>query len=145
MVSRALSPISLILKKNLLNYQWWKYSKFNNSSIPIVNITKSAQCAIIHLPLSNCYQEAMWFSRPQHHNTKKHKETRGVSYCGLAIYIKKVSRQKKNYGNSNISPCKNIIFKKPSKRNQNPSRYYNSVTSLKFQHKPKYHISKFVI
>jgi hypothetical protein len=29
---------------------------------------------------------------------------------------------------TNISPCKNIIFKKSSKRNQNPSRYYyNSV------------------
>jgi hypothetical protein len=35
--------------------------------------------------------------------------------------------------------CKNnIIFKKSSKRNQNASRYYyNSVTNLKFQHKPK--------
>jgi hypothetical protein len=44
-------------------------------------------------------------------------ETRGVSHCGLAIYIKKVCilRQKKNYENSNISPCKNIIFKKSSK------------------------------
>jgi hypothetical protein len=28
---------------------------------------------------------------------------------------------------------KNIIFKKSSKRNQNPSRYYNSLTTLKFQ------------
>jgi len=38
--------------------------------------------------------------------------------------------KKKNYGNSNISPCQNKnkkIFKKSSKRNQkNPSRYYNS-------------------
>jgi hypothetical protein len=68
-----------------------------------------------------------------------------VLHCGLAIYIKKVSREKKNYGNSNISLCKNIIFEKSSKRNQNPSRYYNSVTNLKFQHKPKYHISKFII
>jgi hypothetical protein len=51
--------------------------------------------------------------------------TRGMSHCGLAIYIKKKSilRLKKNYGNPNISPCKNIIFKKASKRNQNPSRY----------------------
>jgi hypothetical protein len=32
-----------------------------------------------------------------------------------------------NYENSNISPCKNRIFKKSSKRNQNPSRYYNSI------------------
>jgi hypothetical protein len=31
----------------------------------------------------------------------------------------------------------NILFKKSSKRNQNPSRYYNSMTILKFQHKPK--------
>jgi hypothetical protein len=48
-----------------------------------------------------------------------------MSHCGLAIYIKKKSilRLKKNYGNPNISPCKNIIFKKASKRNQNPSRY----------------------
>jgi hypothetical protein len=34
---------------------------------------------------------------------------------------KSILRQKKNYENSNISPCKNIIFKKPSKKNQNPS------------------------
>jgi hypothetical protein len=58
---------------------------------------------------------------------KNPKETRGVSYCGLAIYIKKILRQKKNYGNSNISPCKNIVFKKSSLKNQNPSRYYNSL------------------
>jgi len=61
------------------------------------------------------------------------------------ITLKSILRQKKNYGNSNISPCKNIIFKKPSKRNQNPSRYYNSITNLKFEHTPKYHLSKIVI
>jgi hypothetical protein len=39
-----------------------------------------------------------------------------------------------------------LIFKKSSKRNQNPSRYYNSIiTNLKFQHKPKYHLSKILI
>jgi hypothetical protein len=30
-------------------------------------------------------------------------------WTGLALYI---LRQKKNDGNSNISPCKNIVFKK---------------------------------
>ncbi len=55
----------------------------------------------------------------------------------LPFTLKSILRQKKNYGNSNISPCKNIIFQKSSKRNQNPSRYYNSITNLKFQHKPK--------
>jgi hypothetical protein len=34
-----------------------------------------------------------------------------------------------------------ILFKK----NQNPSRYYNFITNLKFQHKPKYHLSKILI
>ncbi len=34
--------------------------------------------------------------------------------------------------------------KKSSKRNQNPSTHYNSIiTNLKFQHKPKYHLSKY--
>jgi hypothetical protein len=63
----------------------------------------------------------------------------------LPFTLKITLRQKKNYGNSNISPCKNIIFKKSSKWNQNPSRYYNSITNLKFQHKPKYHVSKILI
>jgi len=63
----------------------------------------------------------------------------------LPFVLKSILRQKKNYGDSNISPCKNIIFKKFSKTNQNPSRYYNSITNLKFQHKPKYHLSKILI
>jgi hypothetical protein len=64
----------------------------------------------------------------------------------LPFTFKSILRQKKlNYGNSNISPCKNIIFKKSSKRNQNPARHYNSETNLKFQHKPKYHLSKILI
>jgi hypothetical protein len=70
-----------------------------------------------------------------------HSLIRGVSHCGHAIYIKKVSlRQKRIIKNSNISPSSNTIFKKSSKRNQNPSRYCNSITNLKFQHKPKYQI-----
>jgi hypothetical protein len=49
-----------------------------------------------------------------------------------------ILRQKKNYENSNISPCKNIIFKKSSKRNPNPSRYYyKSITNEpKYYHNP---------
>jgi hypothetical protein len=38
-----------------------------------------------------------------------------------------------------------IILKKSSRTNQNPSRYYNSITNLKFEHKPKYHVSKTLI
>jgi hypothetical protein len=51
-------------------------------------------------------------------------KTRDVSPCGLVIYIfKNILRQKENYESSNISPHKNIITKKSSKRNQNPLRY----------------------
>jgi hypothetical protein len=55
-----------------------------------------------------------------------------VSHCGLAIYIRKYLKAKEELWNSDISPCKNIIFKQSSKRNPNPSRYYNSITNLKF-------------
>jgi hypothetical protein len=58
----------------------------------------------------------------------------------LPFTLKSILRQrKKNYGNSNISPYKNIIFQKSSKRNQNASRYCNPIINLKFQHKPKYY------
>jgi hypothetical protein len=80
--------------------------------------------------------------------TSDQQQQQGVCHTvALPFTLKSIlSRQKKNYGNSNISPCKNIlIFKKSSKRNQNPSRYYNSITNLKFQHRSKYHLSKILV
>ncbi len=74
--------------------------------------------------------------------TRNTGKTRVCHTVALPFTLKSILRRKKNYENSNISPLKNIIFKKSSKRNQNPARYYNSITSLKFQHKPKYHLSK---
>ncbi len=45
----------------------------------------------------------------------------------LPFTLKSTLRQEKNDENSNILPCKNITYKNSSKkRNQNPSRYYNS-------------------
>jgi len=65
----------------------------------------------------------------------------------LQFTFKSILRQKKNYGKLEIfHHAKNILIFKKSllKKNQNPSRYYyNFVTNLKFQHKPKkYHLSK---
>jgi hypothetical protein len=60
-----------------------------------------------------------------------------VTFVALAIYIKKYLKAKEE-----LWIIKNIIFRKSSKRNQNPSRYYNRITNLKFQHKPKYHLKK---
>jgi hypothetical protein len=62
-------------------------------------------------------------------------------------FLSILKEKKKNYENSNISSCKNIISQKnPLKENQNPSRYHNSIiTHLKFQHKSKYHLSNLIL
>jgi len=56
--------------------------------------------------------------------TKQNKERVTLSH-GHLHFRSTLRQKKKNYENSNISPCKNIIFKKSSKSNQNPSIYYN--------------------
>jgi hypothetical protein len=81
---------------------------------------------------------------------KKTKKQKKQGVCHIEAFpftLKNILRQKKNSGNSNIfSPCKNIIFKKKcSERNQNPSKYHNSITNLKFQQNPTYHVSKILI
>jgi len=86
-------------------------------------------------------------------NTFKSKTQQRVCHTpfvkALPFTLKSILRQKKkNYGKTQIfHHAKNIlIFKKSSKTNQNPSRYYNSITTnLKFQHKPKHHLSKILI
>jgi len=56
--------------------------------------------------------------------TKQNKE--GVTLGLGHLHFKSILRKKKKKEeNSNISPCKNIIFKKSSITNQNPSLYYN--------------------
>jgi hypothetical protein len=66
-----------------------------------------------------------------------------VSHFGLAIYIKKYLKAKEELWKLKyFTMPKYNLHQKSSKRNQNTSRYYNSITNLKFQHKPKYHLSK---
>jgi hypothetical protein len=50
----------------------------------------------------------------------------------LPFTLEHILRPKKSFKNSHGSPCKNIIFKKSSKRNQIPSGYYNSLTISSF-------------
>jgi hypothetical protein len=68
--------------------------------------------------------------------------TRGVF---LPFTTKGILRQKKNYGNSNISPCKTIIFKKILYKKPKPFKIHNSIANIKFQHTPKYHFSNVLI
>jgi hypothetical protein len=72
--------------------------------------------------------------------------TRGVSHSGLVIYIKKYLKAKEELWKFEyFTMQKYNLEKKSSKGNQNPSRYHNSVTNLKFQHKPEYHLSKILV
>jgi hypothetical protein len=51
------------------------------------------------------------------HTTKRKIHLQGVCHTmALPFTLKNILRQKKNYGNSNISPCKNMMFKKFSKK-----------------------------
>ncbi len=105
----------------------------------------------MHIMLSRfCHWYQVWSKGPMvwecYGVGKSNQNKQGVCHSvALSFTLKSILRQKKNYGNSNISPCKNIILEKSSKRNQNTSRYYNSITNLKFQHKPKYHLSKILM
>jgi hypothetical protein len=52
--------------------------------------------------------------------------TRDLSHCGLAIYIKKYLKTKKELWKFKNSTMQKYNLKKSSKKTQNPSRYYNS-------------------
>jgi hypothetical protein len=74
------------------------------------------------------------------------KEQRGVSYYGLATYIKKYLKPKEELWKLRYFNMQKFnLQKKSSKRNQNPLRYYNSTPNLKFQHKPTYRLSKILL
>jgi len=63
----------------------------------------------------------------------------------LPIYIKKYLKAKEELFRKlkYFTMQKYTLQKNPLKENPNPSSYYNSIiTNLKFQHKPKYHLSK---
>jgi hypothetical protein len=63
------------------------------------------------------------------------------SHCGLAIYIKKkyLKAKEELWKFKYFTMEKHNLQKKSSTRNPNPSRYYyNSITNLKFQQKPKH-------
>jgi hypothetical protein len=89
--------------------------KLHNSTLPCEKYNETKY--IIHYLASKFTKNT--------HQSKKNK--RCVSHCGLAIYMKKVIlRQKKNYVNSNISPCKKYINfqNNPLKETKILKRYY---------------------
>jgi len=74
-----------------------------------------------------------------------HNNARGVSHYGLAIYIKKYLKAKEELWKLKYFTMQKYINlhnkKKPLKETKILQDIYNSITNLKFQHKPKYHLS----
>jgi hypothetical protein len=71
---------------------------------------------------------------------KLNKRKQGMcQIVALSVTLRKYLKSKRR--NSNISPGKNIALKNSSKRNQNLSKYYDSMIDLEFKHKSKYHFS----
>jgi hypothetical protein len=71
-----------------------------------------------------------------------------VPHYGLAIYIKKKylkAREELLKFKYFTMQEYNLKIKNPLKETQNPSRYHNSTTNLKSQHKLKYHVSEILI
>jgi len=72
------------------------------------------------------YSLSKWMCACSHMN-------KGVCHIvALPFVLQSILRQTNNYGNSFIMQKYNLL-KKPSKRNQSPSRHHNSITTLKFQ------------
>jgi hypothetical protein len=121
-----------------LTQRFFQFSCFSTKldGCLILNFQKNQNQQVINkneMPTTSGSNFYLWTKK-----SRGQQETRGVTHCGLDIYIKRYLKAKKNnYENSNISPGKNIIFKKSSERNPNPSRYYFFITNLKFEHKPK--------
>jgi len=72
-------------------------------------------------------------------------EQQGVCHTvAIPFTLKSISRQKKNYGNSKyFTMQKYNLPKTPLKILQDI--IITLITNLKFQHKPKYHLSKILI
>jgi hypothetical protein len=133
-------------EKKIFIFNRFFYDKISEHSITLhcsdLNIVKSPWSNHPYsLRAFQATRTKLWFQRSQHNKTNKGCVT--LRPCHLLF---KVSYGKWRIVETQIfHHVKNILFKKPSKTNQNPSRYYNSITNLKFQHKPKYHLSKILI
>jgi hypothetical protein len=76
-----------------------------------------------------------------------HRNQQGVCHTvALPFRFKKYLKAKEELRKFKYFTMQKYNLQKESfERNQNPSRYHNSITNLKFQYKPKYHLSKILI
>jgi hypothetical protein len=72
--------------------------------------------------------------------------TRSVSHCDLAIYIRKYLKAKEELWKFKyFTMQKYNLYKNPAKETKILPRYHSSITNLKFEHKPRCHLSKILL
>jgi hypothetical protein len=118
--------LTIITMMNMWNNEFKIENVFIHPINILPNVVPNETYIIVSLSLS--------FYTPNQLTNK----TRGVSHCSLAIYIKKYLKAKdKLWKFKYFTLQKYNLPKNCFKRDQNPSRYQNSITNFKFQHKPK--------
>jgi hypothetical protein len=92
---------------------------------------------------------SLFFCSPNGNNNNNPTKKQGVCHIvALPFKFKGILRQKEEelWKLKYLTMQKYNLQNNPLKETKNPSRYYyNSITNLKFQHKPKYHVSKILI
>jgi hypothetical protein len=71
--------------------------------------------------------------------------TRGVLYCGLAIYLKQYLKAKEQLCKLKYFTMQKCNLQKNPLKETKILQDTTTLTNLKFQHKPKYHVSKILI
>ncbi len=108
----------------LFTFHWEIGSIINGFYTVTPNSLKPSQCTPTHQELYKDIKSFTWSTLVWAISAWQNKTKHWVCHT-VALSFTLQKYLKANYGNSNISPCKNIIFKKSSIRNHNPSRYYN--------------------
>jgi hypothetical protein len=87
---------------------------------------------------------AAWIEHQQHWKHQHKVKTRGVSHCGLAIYIFKYLKAKEKIWKVKYFTMKKNHLQKIIKKKQKSFKILE-LYNLKFQHKRKYRLSKILI
>jgi hypothetical protein len=73
-------------------------------------------------------------------------QTRGVSHCGLAIFVKEYLKAKEELRKLKyFTMQKYNVQKNPLKETKILQDIITLITNLKLQHKPKFHLSKILV
>ncbi len=158
-----------IMNLNTISLPWWARSRNQNISVvlPIQGYPKkklkkgrrrkegrNKERRWTQSPCScGCVRDCLWINFTSQEWQQKFRYLTTRIFLLLSfVLVKKIDREQSGkWRVESLLSTPNTTWKKYNlqkscKRNQNLARYYNSITNLQFQHKPKwYHLSKILI